>query len=256
MIKIFENEKILAQSLSLEILMELKKKKCLVLGCPGGRSLKKTYYYLGKISYELNISLNKLTIIMMDEYIYKKNGKYKLVNQDSHFSCVRFSKQVIKKLLNYKKNNLNSLKDENIFFPTIDSPETYDLLIKKLGGIDIFLLASGSSDGHVAFNNYYSKINQRTHITKLSSKTRNDNMRTFSNFKKLSEVPKHGLTVGLKTISSLSKRVILVLTGKEKRLAFKTLVALKKFDITWPASIIFKCKKYQIYADKRAKNKI
>ena len=204
MIKTFENNKILAQSLALEILKEFKKKKYLVLGCPGGRSLKKTYYYLGKISYELNINLNKLTIIMMDEYIYKKNGKYKLVNQDSHFSCVRFSKQVIKKLLNYKKNNLNSLKDENIFFPTIDSPETYDLLIKKLGGIDIFLLASGSSDGHVAFNNYYSKINQRTHITKLSSKTRNDNMRTFSNFKKLSEVPKHGLTVGLKTISSLS----------------------------------------------------
>ena len=46
MIKIFENEKILAQSLALEILMELKKKKYLVLGCPGGRSLKKTYYYL------------------------------------------------------------------------------------------------------------------------------------------------------------------------------------------------------------------
>ena len=253
MIKTFENEKILAQSLALEILMELKKKKSLVLGCPGGRSLKKTYYYLGKISQKLNINLNKLTIIMMDEYVHKKNGKYKLANPDSHFSCVRFSKQVIKKLLNYKKNNLNSIKDKNIFFPTIDSPEAYDLLIKKLGGFDIFLLASGSSDGHVAFNNYYSKINQKTHITKLSSKTRSDNMKTFSDFEKLSEVPKYGLTVGLKTISSLSKMVILVLSGKEKRLAYKTISTLKKFDISWPASIIFKCKKYKIYSDKIAK---
>jgi len=40
MIKTFQNEKILANSLALEILQELKKKKKLVLGCPGGRSLK------------------------------------------------------------------------------------------------------------------------------------------------------------------------------------------------------------------------
>lgn len=254
MIKSFDNDKILAQSLALEILKELKKKKKLVLGCPGGRSLKKTYYYLGKISYELDISLDKLIIVMMDEYVIKIKDKYHLVRPDSHFSCVRFCNQIIKKLLNYKKNNSNSLKYKNIFSPSIKSPHSYDKLIKKLGGIDIFLLASGSSDGHVAFNNYYSKLNQNTHITKLSSKTRNDNMKTFSNFKKLSEVPHYGLTVGLNTISSLSKRVVLVLTGKEKRLAYKTLNSKKNFDLNWPASIIFKCKKYNIYIDKIVKS--
>ena len=254
MIKNFENNKILAKSLATEILKELKKKKKLILGCPGGRSLKKTYYYLGRISYKENISLDKLTIVMMDEYVSKKNGKFKLVNPDSHFSCVRFCNQVIKKLLNYKKNNSNSLKYNNIFFPSLKSPNSYDVLIKKLGGIDIFLLASGSSDGHVAFNNYYSKLNQKTHVTKLSSKTRNDNMKTFSNFKRLSEVPQYGLTVGLKTISSLSNKVILVLTGKEKRLAFKTISSMKKFDRSWPASIIYKCKKYKIYIDKIVKS--
>ena len=250
MIKVFENDKILAQSLALEILKELKKKKSLVLGCPGGRSLTKTYYYLGQLSEKLSISLDKLTIIMMDEYVYKKNHKYKLVNPKSHFSCVRFSKQVIKKVLNYKKDNSHSLKDKNILFPYIASPRSYDLLIKKLGGIDIFLLASGSSDGHVAFNNFYSNIKQNTHITKLSTKTRNDNIKTFPNFSKLSEVPEYGLTVGLNTISSLSKRVVLLLTGKEKKLALKTIKSLNKFDISWPASIVFKCNKYKIYIDK------
>ena len=72
MLKEFSNDKILAKSLTLEILKELKKKKKLVLGCPGGRSLKKTYYYLGVLSYELNISLHNLIIIMMDEYVIKK----------------------------------------------------------------------------------------------------------------------------------------------------------------------------------------
>ena len=254
MFKTFENENILAQKLALEILKELKKKKKLVLGCPGGRSLKKTYYHLGKISYKLNISLDKLIIVMMDEYVEKKNNKFKLVSSKSHFSCVRFGNQVIKKLLNYKKNNLNSLKYNNIYFPNVNSPKSYDKFIKKLGGIDIFLLASGSSDGHVAFNNLYSKINQQTHITKLSDHTRNDNMKTFKNFKKLSEVPQYGLTVGLKTISSLSDKVILVLTGKEKRLAFKTISKMKKFNLNWPASIIFNCKKYRIYVDKIVKS--
>ena len=165
MIKVFNDDKMLAKKLALEILLELKKKKRLVLGCPGGRSLKKTYYYLGILSHKLNISLNNLIIIMMDEYVNKKNSKFLLVNSKNHFSCVKFCNNVIKKLLNFKKNNSNCLKNENIYFPSVKNPKNYDLLIKKLGGIDIFLLASGSSDGHVAFNNINSKLSQKTHIT-------------------------------------------------------------------------------------------
>ena len=79
-------------------------------------------------------------------------------------------------------------------------------------------------------------------------------MESFLNFKELSEVPKYGLTVGLNTISSLSNRVILVLTGKEKSVAYKTLSSMKKFDLSWPSSIIFNCKKYRIYVDKLVKS--
>ena len=252
MFKIYKNDDELAKNLALEILHNLKKNKKLVLGCPGGRSLKKTYYYLGKLSHELKISLDKLVIIMMDEYVIKYRSKFQLVNPKSHFSCVRFSTQIIKKLLNYKKNNSNSLKLENILFPDINNPKNYDKKIKKLGGIDIFLLASGSSDGHVAFNNLNSKLNQKTHITKLSKKTRLDNMKTFHNFNKLKEVPEYGLTVGLNTIFLLSKKAILVLTGKEKRMAYRKINNFKKFNRKWPASIVFKCKKYKIYSDKLA----
>ena len=46
MIKTFDNEKNLSINLALEILSKLKNEKTFVLGCPGGRSLKKTYYYL------------------------------------------------------------------------------------------------------------------------------------------------------------------------------------------------------------------
>ena len=252
MIKVFLNDDLLAKHLALQILKQLKRKNKLILGCPGGRSLKKTYFYIGRLSTKLNISLNNLTIVMMDEYVDKKRGKFFLVNPKSHYSCVRFSQQVIKRLFNYKKNKKNEFKKENILFPSIDFPKAYDKKINEIGGIDIFLLASGASDGHVAFNNIYSKLNQRTHITKLSKKTRQDNMKTFPQFKKLPEVPKYGLTVGLKSIYSLSKQGILVLTGKQKRRAYQKINSLKKFDREWPASIIYKCKKNSIYVDKKA----
>ena len=109
MIKFFLNDDLLAKHLALEILKKLKRKKKLILGCPGGRSLKKTYFYIGRLSTKLNIGLNNLTIVMMDEYVNKKKGKYCLVNPKSHYSCVRFSKLVIKRLLNYKKNMIKKL---------------------------------------------------------------------------------------------------------------------------------------------------
>ena len=254
MIKVYNNEKDLSKNLALEILTKLKNKKNLVLGCPGGRSLKKTYYYLGILSFKHKISLDNLTLVMMDEYVLKKNNKFFLVDPKNHYSCARFAKNVIKKLLNYKKNKSNCLKGENILFPSVEKPDNYDKIIKDLGGIDIFLLASGSSDGHVAFNNAYSSINQKTHITKLSMSTRTDNMKTFPQFNNLNEVPKFGLTVGLKTIFSLSKSAILVLAGKEKKQAFKKISSLKKFDKSWPASIIHKCKNNKIYIDKSIKS--
>ena len=253
MINIFKDEKTLSITLAKEILLTLKNKKKLILGCPGGRSLKKTYYYLGILSFKYKISLDKLSLIMMDEYVFKKNNKYYLVEPSKHYSCLKFSKNVIKRRLNYKKNKMNSLKEKNILFPSILNPKNYDILIRKLGGIDLFLLASGSSDGHVAFNNIYSKINQKTHITKLSLQTRKDNMRTFPQFNHINEVPKFGITVGLNPIASLSKSAILVLTGKEKRTAYQKISNSTKYDHTWPASIVHSCKKSKIYIDKKVK---
>ena len=65
-------------------------------------------------------------------------------------------------------------------------------------------------------------------------------------------MPKFGVTVGLGTIYKNTKIGILVLCGKEKRKAAKKIIKIKKFNHTWPASIIYKCKKNYIYIDKIA----
>ena len=68
----------------------------------------------------------------------------------------------------------------------------------------------------------------------------------------LQNVPKYGITVGLNTISKLSKKVILVLTGKEKNFSYQKIISLKKYDKNWPVSIIYKCKNQKIYIDQKA----
>ena len=143
MIKNFSDSNKLAKYLANEILELLQKKNKCVLGCPGGRSLTKTYYQLGRISHKKKISLENLTIVMMDEYVLKRKNSFSLVDPKSHFSCVRFSNQVIKRLLNYKKRKNHKITNERILFPNVLDPAKYDHQIKNIGGIDIFLLASG-----------------------------------------------------------------------------------------------------------------
>ena len=248
MLKVYKNNEELSKSLAKYIVTKIKKKENITLGCPGGRSLKKTYKYIGILSYKMNLDLSKVKIFMMDEYVIKNKNNFKPCNTKLHYSCVGYSYRVIQKLFNYKKTKKKLIKP-NIFFPKIDKVKEYDKMIKKLGGIDIFLLASGTTDGHVAFNNFKSNINSPTHITKLSNQTRLDNLKTFPKFKSLREVPKYGITVGLGTIYKLTKKAILVLSGKEKKKAAKIILSKKFYNNQWPASIIYKCKKQSIYID-------
>jgi glucosamine-6-phosphate deaminase len=252
MLKKFNSSNDLSINLAKYTVKEIQKKNSTVLGCPSGRSLRKTYKHIGILSYKMNVDLSNVKIVMMDEFVILKNEKFQICNPKLHYSCVGYSYRVIQRLLNYQKSKKKKLTKSNIFFPEIYAPEKYDKLIQQLGGIDIFFLASGSSDGHVAFNNYTSNVNSPTHIVALSTQTRKDNLKTFSKFQSLKEVPKFGITVGLGTIHKLSKKAILVLSGKEKRKAADMILSKKLFDKQWPASIIYKCKKKLIYIDKDA----
>jgi glucosamine-6-phosphate deaminase len=50
-------------------------------------------------------------------------------------------------------------------------------------------------------------------------------------------VPEHGVTVGLGTIAS-ARRLLLVLHGPDKRAATERLLSYQSFDPEWPASIV------------------
>jgi glucosamine-6-phosphate deaminase len=179
-----------------------------LLGCPGGRSLLTTYRALPE--------LPETTIVMMDEYV-------PVPPTSAHYSCRGFAER--------------NLRAREIWLPDPDDPDAYEERIAAAGGIDLFLLASGASDGHVAFLPPGSPRNGRTGVVRLAESTRRDNLETFPEFESIDDVPAHGASVGLATIAD-ARRLRMVLHGPDKRYAIERLLTYDAFDPEWPASII------------------
>jgi glucosamine-6-phosphate deaminase len=193
-----------------------------LLGCPGGRSLRTTYRVLPR--------LERIVAVMMDEYL-------PVPPADTHWSCARFAREEI--------------RAPDTWLPGPDEPSSYDDRIAAAGGIDLFLLASGASDGHVAFNGPGAARESRTRIVSLAESTRRDNLASFPEFHSLDEVPREGVTVGLATIAD-ARRQRLVLVGAGKRAAAARLLSLDRFDPHWPASIVHDCADAEIWVDREA----
>lgn len=193
-----------------------------LLGCPGGRSLRTTYRALPR--------LDRLVAVLMDEYV-------PVPPPDAHYSCARFAREEI--------------PAAEAWLPDPDDPSAYDERIAAAGGIDLFLLASGASDGHVAFNGPGAPREGRTAVVPLAESTRRDNLATFPEFASLDEVPERGVTVGLATIAG-ARRQRLVLHGAGKREATARLLSLDRFEPAWPASIVHDCTDAEIWVDEEA----
>jgi glucosamine-6-phosphate deaminase len=199
-----------------------------LLGCPGGRSLLTTYRALPP--------LPETTIVMMDEYV-------PVPPPDAHYSCRGFALREIAAPL--------GIPEERVWLPDPVDPAAYDERIADAGGIDLFLLASGASDGHVAFLPPGSPLDGRTSVVRLAASTRRDNVATFPAFASPDDVPAHGVSVGLGTIRA-ARRARLVLHGEGKRSAAARVCELDAFDPEWPASVIHACADGEIWLDEAA----
>ncbi len=199
-----------------------------LLGCPGGRTPLTTYRALA----ERRADLSRLVVVMMDEFVGAP--------ADAHYSCRGFAERELAGPL--------GLRDDQVWLP---DAATYDERIAAAGGIDIFLLASGASDGHVAFVPPGSPRGSGTEIVEIADSTRRDNLATFPAFAALDEVPRHGVTVGLGTICA-ARSLRLVLHGANKREATARLLAVEDFDPEWPASIVHEHDDAEIWVDRAA----
>ena len=224
-VRIFETPQDLGQAVAEDIAGRiLAKAGRFVLGCPGGRSPKPVYAALAA----RGLDLSRLVIVMMDDYLTEVGGVLDHVEDRAHCSCRRFAREEIQAVLNAGLPFAQRIPDENIWYPDPKSPATYDARIGAAGGIDYFLLASGASDGHVAFNPAGSAADSVTRVVTLAEETRRDNLMTFPDFAGLEAVPRHGVTVGIATIAS-ARACGMVVWGAGKRLAFQRLSAAPRY---------------------------
>jgi glucosamine-6-phosphate deaminase len=227
-LRVFKDADELGAALAQEII-ELQPR---LLGCPGGRSLRSTYRALAATGADLSAT----TIVMMDEYI-------PVPPTDAPHSCRGFGLREITHPL--------GIPDHNLWVPAPDDPASYDDRIARAGGVDLFLLASGASDGHVAFIPPRSSLDGGTSIVRIAESTRRDNVVTFPELGSVAAVPRYGVSVGLATIAN-SRGVRLVIHGADKREAAARILALDAFDAGWPASVVYACANAELWLDEKA----
>jgi glucosamine-6-phosphate deaminase len=108
----------------------------------------------------------------------------------------------------------------------------YEALIRELGGIDIQVLGIGGN-GHIGFNEPAEALDPLTHLTDLTEDTIRANARFFESEE---DVPRHALTMGIGTILS-ARRIMLIATGEAKAKAIATVLS-GKLTTSCPASML------------------
>ncbi len=87
----------------------------------------------------------------------------------------------------------------------------YEALIKSFGGADLQLLGLGHN-GHIGFNEPASHFPVATHCVDLQERTIEANKRFFAS---IDDVPKQAYTMGIGTIMS-AKKILIVVSGEDK----------------------------------------
>ncbi|MBI2547691.1 MAG: 6-phosphogluconolactonase [Candidatus Aenigmarchaeota archaeon] len=246
-IKVFDDLEELGNYTANQVMGQYRQKGKLVLGIPWGSTPIPFFQSFGKLVRKGEIGLENVDIFVMDEYIMPSNGGYSFGNENvpygGHYKI--------------KTDFLGELPPKvaervNIHFPDPNNPGNFEKLIKSLGGIDIFLVATGAEDGHVAMCGPGTPLESNTRIIEISESVRDYNFTKykeyFGNDKK--NVPKYGITVGLRTILD-ARRLLFVAHGSEKARIVETLYDAKGFDANWPITFLWEAKeKTELYIDK------
>lgn len=222
-----------------------------LLGCPTGRTPRPIYGAIAAKLAQRQQDISNVVLVMMDEYVMAEESGFRNADPQNPWSCHHFARVEILQRWNESLPQCRQLAAASIWFPNPKQPVDYDKQIVDAGGIDFFLLASGASDGHVAFNPPGSSRGSGTRIVELSAETRNDNLKTFPDFGTLDAVPKHGVSVGLGTIA-LAKAAAMVVWGAGKRTTLARIRAAKRHEADWPATIIHECRNAVVFCDKDA----
>jgi glucosamine-6-phosphate deaminase len=226
-----------------------------LLGCPSGRSPWTTYVALAREVTARRLDLSGLVIVMMDEFVERDDatGRERPIDAAALHSCLRFGQAEIVDRLNAAVGPGRRIGPDRLWVPDPAAPDDYDRQIADHGGVDLFILASGAGDGHVAFNPPGTGPDAATRVVRLAEQTRRDNLSTFPSFGgDINQVPRYGVTVGVGTIREQSKQVVMVAHGAQKAPAVRRMAEADSYQPDWPATILADCASPLLFVDKAA----
>lgn len=250
-VTVFESPEDLGRAAAELILAEYGKKRKLVLGVPWGTTPVPILDAFAEIVKKKEIDLSKLHMVVMDEYVQQKDSVYTFIDEklpsSGHY---HMEKDLFRKLPSKQSAQLKA----NTHYPDPSNPEGFEQFLDKIGGVDIFIIAVGAHDGHVAQNGPGTPLQSKTKRLKLP--------RTVIeyNFEKMAEqfgndirnVPQFGVSVGLSTILK-SRKLLFVAFGSSKKKITQRLMAARKFDPDCPVTFLWEAlEKTEFYIDKEA----
>lgn len=172
-----------------------------ILGLATGSSPIGTYKELIKRCEEGDLDFSQVQSVNLDEY--------KGLPRDNDQSYYYFMNHNLFDHINIDKANThvpNGMESD-----AEKECANYEELIKSLGGIDLQLLGLGHN-GHIGFNEPAEEFNKVTHCVDLQESTIEANKRFFAS---ADDVPRQAYTMGIGTIMS-AKKIVVVVSGEDK----------------------------------------
>jgi glucosamine-6-phosphate deaminase len=205
-----------------EIVNQIKKKADSVIGFATGNTTVGLHEELVNRYQEESVDFSNVTTFNLDEYVG--------VSKEDPTSCYSRMENQLFKYVNLKVENIKCLDG---MATSLDmEAENYEILLRKVGGIDIQVLGIGTN-GHIAFNEPGSPFGSVSRIVDIANQTVKGKASLFGS---LERVPRQGITMGIKSIMK-AKRILLLAKGEQKAsIIFKTLNGPVTTDV--PASIL------------------
>lgn len=147
------------------------------------------------------------------------------VNLDEYYPITPDNSQSYRYFMNTKLFDHVNIDKANTHVPNGNASDAaaeaarYEAFVRGLGGADIQVLGIGRN-GHIAFNEPAEALHPATHVTALTADTIDANARFFES---IDQVPTKALTMGMGTILS-AKKIIILANGKGKHEAIKAML--------------------------------
>lgn len=183
-------------------------------------------------------------------------SKVKSVNLDEYYPIEPDNEQSYRYFMDKHLFDLVNINKANTYVPDGKAKDVdafcneYENKIKDLGGVDVQVLGIGRN-GHIGFNEPDTELKPYTHLTALTQDTIEANSRFFANE---AEVPKHALTMGIRSIFK-ARKIIILASGENKADAVKAMLS-ENISTLCPASLLCLHPDVVLICDRSAYSKI